>query len=72
MPFQFLDEQHLMHILACQPIRGGDDQLVKAAIGCLIAQVLQAWTAQRCGTFAFIAKDLHVLPGPAVGLAMRL
>src|SRR5258708_25846487 len=69
---QFLNEQHLMHILACQPIRGGDDHLVKAAIGGLITQALQTWTTQRRSAVAFIAKDLRVLPGPLLGLAMHL
>jgi hypothetical protein len=41
VPFQLLDEQHLMNIVAGEPIRRSDEDVVEPGIGRRIAQVIQ-------------------------------
>jgi hypothetical protein len=69
MPLQFLQQQDLVDVVAGQPIRGRDQDQVKAAGGGAIAQAAEARTPQGRAAVAVIADDLiggHVpalLPG---------
>jgi len=54
----FIDQQHLMHVLARQTIWGGDQYHLKGAQRRMIAQLIQTRTIQRCAAIAVV--PVHV------------
>jgi len=54
----FIDQQHLMHVLARQTIRGGDQYQLKGTQCRMIAQMIQTRTIQRGAAIAVI--PIHV------------
>src|SRR3954454_10427247 len=67
---QFLNEQHLMDIVARQPIRRGDEDAVQTRARCCIAQAVQAWTPEARTTMAVVTKDMLRRQNPALRLGM--
>ena len=68
--FQFLDQEHLMDIVASQAIWGCDDHPIKGGTSDLIPQSVQSWATQTRSTVAIISKNVFVLPLPAMCLAL--
>jgi hypothetical protein len=54
----FIDQQHLMHILARQTIGSRDQYQLKGAQRRMIAQMIQTGTIQRCTAIAVIAVHM--------------
>jgi hypothetical protein len=68
---QFFDQQHLMHVVARQPIRRGDQDAVQSGTRGDIAQAVQTRAPEAGAAVAIVAKDvlLHQVPvaGRGVG-----
>ncbi len=60
IPVQFFDQQHLVHVLPCQPIRCSHQHQLNTAQGNLIAQPIQPRTIQPCPAVAIVAIDVLV------------
>ena len=64
---QLFEEHHLMDIVTCQSIRGGEEDPRERAQGGAIAQPIQTWPIELCPTIAIIPVDVCVRQMP-VGL----
>jgi hypothetical protein len=67
---QLLNQQHLMDIVARQPIRRGDEDAVQTHARCSIAQAVQAWTPEARTTMAVVTEDMLRRQNPALRLGM--
>jgi hypothetical protein len=65
--FQFLQQHHLMHIIASQPIGGRHKDALTGRRFDRIPEMIQAWTIQAGPTVAIIANNLLGLEFFAVG-----
>jgi hypothetical protein len=54
---QFFEEYHLMDIVTCSPIRGGEQKPRERAQGGAIAQPIQPWPVELCAAVAIIPVD---------------
>jgi hypothetical protein len=70
--FQFLQQEDLMDIFTGEAVGRSDEHAVKARLGDLIAQAIQARALERGATVAVIAKDLVRGTGPLHGLELGL
>jgi hypothetical protein len=57
MLFELFEQQHLMHIIARQPVRGGQHQPVNASLPNGIAYTVQPGTIEPSAAIAVIPKD---------------
>src|SRR5258706_3641973 len=64
--FKFFNEQHLMNVVASEPIRSSNDHTIKYCTSHLLSQSIKTWTAQLCSTVAIVAKDVLFLPQPSL------
>ena len=64
---EFFEEHHLMDIVTCQAIRGGEEDPLERAQGGAIAQPIQTWPIELCPAIAIISVDVFVRQMP-VGL----
>jgi hypothetical protein len=65
VPFQLLQRQDLMDVVARQPVRRGDHDQIERAGGRAVAQAVEARPPQRGAAVAVITKDAiggHVPP----------
>jgi hypothetical protein len=67
---QFLNEQHLVDIVACEPIWCRDDDPIKGASPDLVAQAIESGTTQAGSTVAVIAKNVLITPLPSLSLIL--
>ena len=67
---QLLDEQDLMHVVARQPIRCGDQDPVQTRARRGIAQAVQARTPEVRATVAVVAEDVLRRQDPALRRGM--
>jgi len=58
VPFQFLQDQDLMNILACQAVGSRDQHQLELGHRCPVTQTVQARTVQLGSAVAFIPKDM--------------
>jgi hypothetical protein len=65
--FKFFHEQHLVDVVASEPVRGSDNHPIKCCSPHLLSQPIKTWSAQFCSAVAIIAKDVLLLPGPSLG-----
>ena len=63
---QLLDQQDLMHVVARQPIRRGDQDPVQTRARRSIAQAVQARTPEARTTVAVVAEDVLRRQDPAL------
>ena len=66
--FKLLNEEHLMHVVASEPVRGSDNHTNKSCSPHLLSQLIKTWSAQFCSAVSIIAKDVLFLPGPSLSL----
>lgn len=66
-PFKFLDEQHLVDIVASQSIRSSDDHSIKSRTSDLFSLSIKTWPTEFGSTVAVIAKKGPFLPCPSLG-----
>ncbi len=66
-----LDQQHLVHVVARQPVGRGDQHPVEDAQGGAVAQPLQAGTPQAGAAAAVIAEDVLLRHRPALPEGVR-
>src|SRR5689334_19611907 len=73
MPLQFLDQQHLMHVVARQAVWRGDHDAIQPAARGGIAQSVQAGTPEAGAAVAVVAKDvlLHQLPAASQSMGAQ-
>jgi hypothetical protein len=64
-PLQFFQQEHLVDVVACQAVRGGDQHQLKRPRGHRIAQPIQARATQGGAAVAVVTKDLVVTELPA-------
>jgi hypothetical protein len=57
MLFELFEQQHLMHIIARQPVRIGQHQPVNASLPSGIAHTVQPGTIEPSAAIAVISKD---------------
>jgi hypothetical protein len=69
-PLKFFHQQHLVHVVARQAIRGRHQHPVKGGIAHLIAQAIKPWPPQTCSAVAIIAENVLLIPGPALFLTL--
>lgn len=67
---QLLDEQDLMHVVACQPIRRGDQDPVQTRTRRRIAQAVQPRTPEARVAVAVVAEDMLRRQNPALRCGM--
>jgi len=58
VPAQLVDEQHLMDVVAGQPVGRGDQHQVELGQCSMVPQPVQAWSAQAGTAVAVIAVDV--------------
>jgi hypothetical protein len=68
--FQFLNQEHLMDIVAGQAIWGRDDDPIEGRTPDLVPQPVKPRATQTRSTVAIISKNVVVLPRPCMRLAM--
>lgn len=70
---QFLDQEHLVHVVARQPIRRGDQDAVQPSACGGVAQMVKAGTPQTGATVTVVAKDvlLRQLPAACRGMGAQ-
>ena len=68
--FKLLNEEHLMHVVASEPVRGSDNHTIKSCSPHLLSQLIKTWSAQFCSAVSIIAKDVLFAPGPTLRVAM--
>jgi hypothetical protein len=67
-----LQQQHLMHVVAGEPVGGGDQDTIQFAQRHPIPQPLQARSLQTGAAVAVIAEDVLGRHGPTLLAGMRL
>src|SRR5215218_6972528 len=67
---QLLNEQDLMHVVAREPIRRGDQDPVQMRARCSIAQAVQARTPEVRTTVAVVTEDMLRRQNPALRCGM--
>ncbi len=55
---QLLDQQHLVHVVACQPVRRGDQDAIQPGTRGDVAQAVQAGTPQAGAAVAVVTKNV--------------
>jgi hypothetical protein len=68
---EFLDEEHLMDIIAGQPVGGREQNPCKGGQGGAIPQPIQAWPIQRGPPIAIVAVDVCLSQRP-LGLGRHM
>src|SRR4051812_12920956 len=73
MSLQLFDQQHLMHVVARQAVRRGDQDAVQPGARGGIAQPVQARTPEAGAAVAIVAKDvlLHQVPAGSHGMGAQ-
>jgi hypothetical protein len=73
MSLQFLDQQHLMHVVARQAVWRGDQDAVQPGARGGVAQSVQARTPEAGAAVAVVAKDvlLHQVPTVSRGMGAQ-
>jgi hypothetical protein len=66
-PRPFLQQHHLVHVVAGEPIRGGDQHSVDLAALDRVAQAIETRAGQRGAAIAIVAEHLGRIQGPALG-----
>src|SRR5215468_2007181 len=56
--FELLKQDHLMHIVAGESIRTGDQHALDAPLAELVPQSIQSWPVQGRATIAIITEDM--------------
>src|SRR3954467_15646350 len=67
---QFLDQQHLAHIVARQSVRRGDQEAVQPSARDGVTQAVQAGTPEAGAAVAVVAEDLILRQDPALRRGM--
>jgi hypothetical protein len=67
---QLLDEQDLMHVVARQPIRRGDQDPVQTRARRGVAQAVQAWTLEARAAVAIVTEDVLRRQDPTLRRSM--
>jgi len=67
-----LEQQHLMHIVAGEPVGSGDQNAIQLPHGHAVAQPLQPGPLERGATVAVITEDVLGRDGPSLLVCMRL
>ncbi|MBV9776235.1 MAG: hypothetical protein JO143_04215, partial [Acetobacteraceae bacterium] len=70
MSLQLFDQQHLVHVVARQPVRRGDQDAVQPGARGGVAQVIEAGTPQAGAAVAVVAKDVLLRQLPAASRSM--
>jgi hypothetical protein len=68
--FDLLTQEHLVDIFAGEAIRGGDQDAVEGAVGNLIPEPIESRSRQGGATVAVISKNVPLVPGPALAVAI--
>jgi hypothetical protein len=66
VPAELVQQQHLVDVVAGQPVGGGDHDQVELGQRRVITQAVQAWSAQAGAAVAVIAVDMLLVQHPAV------
>src|SRR5713101_1197250 len=74
MPLQLLQQHHLVHVVAGQPVGGGDEHAIQRRCRYCVAQPVQSRPLQARATEAVVAEDVllpQVPPLPGMRRHMR-
>ena len=66
MSFQLLNEQHLVDIVAREPIGGGDEHPIELGQGRVIPQAVQAGPREAGATVAVVPVNMVLIQDPAL------
>ena len=69
---QFFDEQHLVDVLAGQPVRGGDQDHLELGHRRRVAQGVEAGAVQACAAVTLVEVDVRPVEGPTLPLRVPL
>ena len=63
---QFFQQEHLVNVISCQPIRRRNDNTINLPGSGSISQLVQARTVEAGATITIIAKDMLLLQLPSL------
>ena len=70
MLLQLLDQQRLVHVVARQPVRLGDQDAIQPGTRGGVAQTIEAGPPQLGAAVAVVAEDMIRRQAPALSLGM--